>query len=106
MNKLIFSVIPLLMSVINPALAQESVRKDVLLIDRIENTAHIPVPHHGQTKDQVSGTFGDPVERHGPVGNPPISRWVYPEFTVYFENQWVLRAVINRATDTETLPPH
>ena len=106
MNKLIFSVTLLLMSAANPVLAQETVRKDVLLIDRIQNTNHVPVPRHGQTKEQVSSNFGEPVERHGPVGNPAISRWVYPEFTVYFENQWVLKAVINRGTDTETLAPN
>jgi len=95
-----------MMMLVAPALAQQTVRKDVLLIDRIENTAHIPVPRHGQTMEQVTDSFGQPQERHGPVGEPAISRWVYQDFTVYFENQWVINAVINRATETETLGPH
>ena len=106
MNKLTFLPISLILLSINPGLAQETVRKDVLLIDRIQRTAHVPVPHQGQTKEQVESAYGEPDERHGPVGYPAITRWVYPDFTVYFENQWVLRAVVNHATDTETLAPH
>lgn len=77
---------------------------DVLLIDRIQSTAHLPVPQHGQSKEQVTADFGQPDQPHDPIGDPPISRWVYSEFTVYFEQQWVLRAVINRASDTENPP--
>jgi hypothetical protein len=30
------------------------------------------------------------------VGDPPISRWVYDHFTVYFEYDKVLHSVVNK----------
>ncbi|MEM9533420.1 MAG: hypothetical protein AAGA23_21035 [Pseudomonadota bacterium] len=91
----------LLLSAGSAALAQDAPRKDVLLIDRMEKTAHRSVPGNGLTMDQVTSQFGEPANRYGSVGDPPITRWVYDGFTVYFEYQRVIHAVINRATDTE-----
>lgn len=53
-------------------------------------------PHGGMKMDAVVQTFGEPGERMAPVGQPPITRWVYDKFTVYFENDLVIRAVVNR----------
>ena len=84
--------------------AQEAVRKDVLLIDRMAKTAHLSVPVNGLTMDQVIQKFGEPANRYSAVGDPPIARWVYENFTVYFEYQRVIHSVINRATQSETAP--
>jgi hypothetical protein len=43
--------------------------------------------------DSVLTDFGEPNERYGPVGEPPISEWVYGGFRVYFENQTVLHTI-------------
>src|SRR5690606_23046729 len=59
-------------------------------------------PQRGMTQTQVRAQFGAPEETKGPVGQPPISRWVYPDYTVYFENQAVLHSVtrpLNEAAD-------
>jgi hypothetical protein len=48
------------------------------------------------TMEQVEAQFGAPVEKMPSVGEPPITRWVYKEYTVYFEHQQVLHSVINR----------
>jgi len=37
-----------------------------------------------------------PAERHEAVGQPPITRWDYPTFSVYFENDRVIHAVAKR----------
>lgn len=37
--------------------------------------------------------FGEPVRRLGPIGRPPITQWVYPDFIVYFEHQHAIHAV-------------
>ncbi len=50
-------------------------------------------PQRGMTQTQVRAQFGAPEETKGPAGQPPISRWVYPDYTVYFENQAVLHSV-------------
>lgn len=60
---------------------------------RAPATAQGEVPVRGMTKQQVEARFGAPLERIPAVGEPPISRWVYPDYTVYFEHQYVLHSV-------------
>jgi hypothetical protein len=43
--------------------------------------------------DEVLGEFGEPDERFGPVGEPPITEWVYGSFRVYFEHHIVLHTI-------------
>jgi hypothetical protein len=50
-------------------------------------------PSRGQSMAQVEQRFGEPSQRVGAVGEPPISRWVYPQFVVYFEHSHVIHAV-------------
>jgi hypothetical protein len=51
------------------------------------------VPTRGVTMAQVEQQYGAPAERIAAVGQPPISRWVYPSFVVYFERNLVIHAV-------------
>jgi hypothetical protein len=67
---------------------------DTLLVESVESTASVTKPARGATMEQVLQRFGEPSRRHGPVGEPPISHWVYPEFVVYFEHQYVLHSVV------------
>lgn len=53
-------------------------------------------PTRGMSMARVEQTFGSPTNRRAAVGEPPISRWEYPNFTVYFEHQFVIHAVLNR----------
>lgn len=53
-------------------------------------------PYNGLSMDQVQQSYGEPQERMVPVGDPPITRWVYPDYTVYFEYSLVLTSVGNR----------
>lgn len=69
---------------------------DVLLVDRIDQQGHGALPKAGMTKIQVGQRFGSPTRLEMAVGNPPISRWVYPNFTVYFERTKVIKAVLHR----------
>ena len=41
----------------------------------------------------VLDEFGEPDNRFGPVGEPPITEWVYGSFRVYFEDQTVLHSI-------------
>ena len=50
-------------------------------------------PNRGSTMATVQSQFGEPTNRHAAVGDPPITRWDYPHFAVYFENDRVLHAV-------------
>jgi len=57
----------------------------------------VPRPHNGQSMDQVSAKYGEPDQKIPAVGNPPISRWVYGKYTVYFENDRVIHSVLHPA---------
>lgn len=50
-------------------------------------------PARGMSMEKVEATFGAPVSRVPAVGEPPISRWEYPGFVVYFEHQLVIHTV-------------
>lgn len=50
-------------------------------------------PHRGMSMQTVESRYGAPTKRLDAVGHPPITRWEYPGFVVYFENQTVIHAV-------------
>jgi hypothetical protein len=54
----------------------------------------VATPSRGMTMDQVASKFGAPVTKVPAVGNPPISRWEYPGFVVYFEHEHVIHSVV------------
>jgi outer membrane protein assembly factor BamE (lipoprotein component of BamABCDE complex) len=51
-------------------------------------------PTRGMTMNQVAAKFGTPVTKVPAVGKPPISRWEYPGFIVYFEADHVIHSVV------------
>lgn len=51
-------------------------------------------PARGTSMEKVEATFGAPIERLPAVGEPPITRWKYPGFEVYFEHQLVIHTVV------------
>jgi hypothetical protein len=76
---------------------------DVLLIERAEQAQRSALPKNGQSMNQVRAEYGVPEQELAPVaGNKPahpaITRWRYPGYTVYFENQRVINAVLNSPT--------
>ncbi|MFT5390697.1 MAG: hypothetical protein ACI8PT_000884 [Gammaproteobacteria bacterium] len=62
-------------------------------VTQLSNTAR---PHRGMSHADVQGRFGLPTGRVAPVGEPPISRWTYPKFIVYFEHDRVIHTVVKR----------
>ena len=53
----------------------------------------VATPSRGMSKAQVEANFGSPSDKVAAVGDPPISSWVYPTFTVFFERDHVIHAV-------------
>ncbi len=51
------------------------------------------MPVRGMTMGEVEHHFGPPEKRYPAVGNPPISRWKYDGFIVYFEGRHVIHAL-------------
>lgn len=54
----------------------------------------VATPVRGMTMEQVATKFGTPVTKVPAVGKPPISRWEYPGFIVYFEADHVIHSVV------------
>ncbi|MDQ3288577.1 MAG: hypothetical protein M3Q42_10040 [Pseudomonadota bacterium] len=82
---------------------------ETLLIERVQNESQVRLPARGQSMAQIEASFGAPAQRMDPRGGqkrqwPQINRWVYPEFTVYFEMSRVIDVVLNRAGATEIGP--
>lgn len=55
-------------------------------------------PKRGMTMQRVEASWGQPVARRAAVGDPPITRWEYGDFIVYFEYDRVIHAVSKRGT--------
>lgn len=75
-------------------LAQAAAAETLVVDDQVvvrESTVERPV--RGLSMGAVEARFGAPQQRHAAVGQPPITRWDYPGFSVFFENQTVLHSV-------------
>jgi hypothetical protein len=68
---------------------------DVLILDEVRQVEKMALPKNGQTKAEIEKKFGAPVKRHQAVGDPPISRWDYDSYSVYFEYDLVLYSVLH-----------
>jgi len=73
-----------------------SFAQNLQMVDPPEAQARAATPSRGTSMAQVEQRFGAPTERFAAVGQPPITRWVYPGFVVYFEYQHVVHAVASR----------
>jgi len=78
-----------------------SAHADTLLLDAISavppNAADgVPRPRSGSSMTTVAAQYGEPESKREAVGDPPITRWIYPGYTVYFEGERVIEVVVHR----------
>jgi hypothetical protein len=71
--------------------------QNLQMADAPEARARPATPTRGASMTQVERQFGAPAERFEAVGQPPITRWVYPNFVVFFEYSHVIHAVATSA---------
>lgn len=69
---------------------------DVLLIEPVREVGSMDVPENGMSMSEVESRFGSPESRAAPVGDPPITSWVYERWSVYFEYDAVLFTVLHK----------
>ena len=69
---------------------------DVLLIEEVRQAERMDVPANGMSMDEVRARFGDPVNKNAAVGDPPITRWDFDGWSVYYEYGLVLFTVLHR----------
>ena len=58
----------------------------------------------GTSMAAVEAQYGAPESKLDAVGKPPITRWNYPAFTVYFEYDHVVNAVVKKSSPEEIGP--
>lgn len=88
LHGLLFSLLALGLSTL-PATA------DVLLMNGKPMVVELSdQPARGMHERTVLSRFGEPVTRHGAVGEPPISRWDYSDYSVFFEGPFVIHTVV------------
>lgn len=75
---------------------------DVLILDEVRQVERMDVPVNGLSKADVETRFGSPEVRHQAVGEPPISRWDYADYSVYFEFDLVLYTVLKEGQPVES----
>ena len=90
-------------------LAAPAASADTLLIQRTQVAKPQDLPRRGASMAQVEAKHGAPKQKFAPVGGgnprtPPITRWEYETFSVYFENSHVVDAVLTKASALEVGP--
>ncbi len=78
------------------ALAHTGLARAALVVDDGKVAvapADVPQPVRGAPMKVVEKQFGAPTTRHPTVGKPPITRWDYPNFSVFFEGDRVIDSV-------------
>lgn len=60
------------------------------------SSAGVLRPTQGMNMADVEAKFGTPEQKLPAVGEPPITRWIYPEFEVFFEHELVIHSVVKR----------
>jgi len=78
-----------------------SAHADTLLLEAISSappnaTDGVPRPRSGASMGSVTTQFGEPESKREAIGEPPITRWIYPGYTVYFEGDRVIEVVVHR----------
>ena len=90
-RRALVSLLTLILINSGPALA------DVLLVDSIQSAPQIQTPRNGLTMSQIRQQYGNPASELPAVGDPPISRWEYDGYSVFFENDLALHTVIHQS---------
>lgn len=68
---------------------------DVLLIEEVRERMQRDLPDNGLSTAEVEERYGAPIRRGRPVGDPPITRWTYDDYSVYFEYDLVIDSVLH-----------
>lgn len=90
-SKVLSTILTLLLSL---AMLPATVCADTLLIPDVDTSENRPdFPQNGLSQSTVRQQYGEPLKQHPPIGEPPITRWDYQDYTVFFENNLVITAV-------------
>ena len=77
--------------------AQNTIAEEIRIPigEQAKDQTPVDMPTKGMSKERVKTLFGEPLEEIPAKGQPPISRWKYQKFTVYFDSDAVIHCVRN-----------
>jgi hypothetical protein len=74
--------------------AGAAVAETLVVNDQVQvRDSSVERPRRGTTMQAVEQKFGPPAQRRAAIGQPPITRWDYANFSVFFEHDRVIHAV-------------
>ena len=89
----------LILSVCAAAGLQSAGAETIVVDEQVKvRDAAVETPGKGMSMGAVEQRFGAPSQKHGAVGGgnahqPPITRWDYAGFSVFFERDLVIHSV-------------
>jgi len=92
------------------ALISTATAETIVVNDEVQvRDSQLARPKRGATMDQVEKQFGAPANRHAAVGGgsqqqPPITRWDYSGFSVFFEHDRVIDSVVTGGSMDSSTP--
>jgi len=92
------------------AVAGSALADTIVVNDQVQvRESQVERPKRGLTMSEVEKRFGAPVTRHPTVGGgsphtPPITRWDYSGFSVFFEGDRVIHSVVTEAPAAPAAP--
>ncbi|WP_039917651.1 hypothetical protein [Cellvibrio mixtus] len=104
-SKSLSGVLLLLTAAILPAPSSIAEEIRIPVGEQAKTQPAIDMPTKGMSKERVKSLFGEPLEEVPAKGQPPISRWKYQEFTVYFDSNTVIHCVRNFHPKVESGQP-
>ena len=66
---------------------------EVLQVPAAPKSFSVTLPGRGMSMTEVLENFGEPTSKEAEVGEPPITRWNYPNYNVIFEYQYVIHSL-------------
>ncbi|MEN7342716.1 MAG: hypothetical protein AAAFM81_07205 [Pseudomonadota bacterium] len=87
---------PLMAAVVALSLGALPAAADTLDLNNSQAVVDANAPQRGMSMQRVESKWGQPARRVAAVGQPPITRWEYDGFTVYFEYDKVIHSVATR----------
>jgi hypothetical protein len=103
--KFVLGTAPLLVTIL---LAASAVHADTFDVrQNAQRSSSATLPQRGMTMAQVEQRYGAPIDKMPTAGgdaprHPPINRWRYKNYTVYFERSRVIHSVMDSAAQPST----
>jgi len=97
-------ILPFFLVSLSAPLSAQQLLIDVVKQEPPNNSSGLLRPKAMTSMQKVRADCGEPQKILSARGNPPITRWIYPQYTVYFENNKVIKSVVPRKNKTPDKP--